>query len=64
MTQTTEKDEELVGALAAAAFLKVHPNTLQRWRDDGTGPPFRRHGRKVLYLMGDLRAWSAARIET
>jgi excisionase family DNA binding protein len=41
-----------------AALLKVSPRTLQRWRVEGTGPKFRRHGRRVRYSRADVLAWS------
>jgi excisionase family DNA binding protein len=43
-----------------AALLKVSPRTLQRWRVEGNGPKFRRHGRRVRYSRSDVIAWSDA----
>ncbi|MBU4565611.1 MAG: helix-turn-helix domain-containing protein [Proteobacteria bacterium] len=42
----------------AAAWLGVRPNTMARWRVEGKGPVFRRHGRVVVYAMDDLERWS------
>lgn len=42
----------------AAELLRVHEKTLERWAIEGTGPPFRRHGRRVLYALSDLLSWS------
>lgn len=42
----------------AAAFVGCHTRTLMRWRLDGTGPAYRRAGKKrVLYSFADLQAW-------
>jgi predicted DNA-binding transcriptional regulator AlpA len=36
--------------------------TLQRWRQSGDGPPWCRLGhRRVMYRLGDIEAWAAAR---
>jgi hypothetical protein len=44
----------------AVNVLKVSVRTLQRWRVEGCGPRFRRHGRSVRYAMSDILAWSEA----
>lgn len=44
----------------AAEFLRLAPGTLQNKRLAGTGPVFRRHGGRVLYLRDELTAWSEA----
>jgi len=43
----------------AAAYLRLRPNTLARWRCDGTGPRFiggGGRGRRVTYRRADLDA--------
>ncbi|MEM7048135.1 MAG: helix-turn-helix domain-containing protein [Acidobacteriota bacterium] len=45
----------------ASDFLGLKRSTLERWRVDGGGPPYRRHGRAILYAREDLQAWSDAR---
>ncbi|MEL1262868.1 helix-turn-helix domain-containing protein [Pseudoxanthomonas putridarboris] len=45
----------------AAAWLKLSPRTLEKQRVIGGGPPFRKFGRRVLYAVADLEAWSVAR---
>lgn len=45
---------------AAADFLGHTVGTLQTYRWMGTGPRFRRVGRRIVYAMGDLDAWRAA----
>lgn len=42
----------------AAAYLGLRPNTLERRRLNGGGPQYRKHGRRVVYHIDDLRAWS------
>jgi hypothetical protein len=44
----------------AAAWLGLTPNTLEKWRVQGGGPPYRKHGRYVRYHLDDLIAWSEA----
>ena len=45
----------------AAAFLRLSPRTLEKQRVVGGGPRFRKFGRRVLYAVEDLEAWSSAR---
>jgi len=42
----------------AGDFLRLKRNTLEKMRRQGRGPRFRKHGRRVLYLIDDLEAWS------
>jgi len=44
----------------AAFYLGLSPRTLQEYRTGRTGPPFRRHGRRVRYHIDDLDTWSKA----
>ncbi|WP_166299574.1 helix-turn-helix transcriptional regulator [Bradyrhizobium sp. 2S1] len=48
----------------AAACLGLSPRTLERYRCTGFGPPYRKHGSRVLYHPADIEAWSAARVRT
>ena len=45
----------------AAAILRVKRRTLDnlRWRREG--PPFRRHGGRIVYHRAELLAWSEQR---
>ncbi len=45
----------------AAAHLKLSPRTLEKLRTIGGGPRFRKFGRRVMYALQDLDAWSDAR---
>jgi hypothetical protein len=45
----------------AGAHLKLSPRTLEKMRTIGGGPRFRKLGRRVIYSLQDLEAWSDAR---
>ena len=45
----------------AAAHLGLSDRTLESYRSKGGGPVFHYFGRRVLYLLDDLRAWAAGR---
>jgi Helix-turn-helix domain len=47
--------------IEAAAFLRISPVTLGRWRIEGHGPPFCKFGKRVLYECGDVIAWANTR---
>lgn len=53
----------MLTTVEAAAYLRLSPRTLERFRVEGTGPPFRKAGggkrARVLYLPADLDAWLA-----
>ena len=46
----------------AADFLKLSPRTLEKLRVLGTGPRFRKFGRRVVYDVADLVSWSNERV--
>jgi hypothetical protein len=46
----------------AANFLKLSPRTLEKLRVLGTGPQFRKFGRRVVYDVTDLVTWSNQRV--
>lgn len=45
----------------AAHFLLMSPKTLRNMRWRGEGPRYRKHGRKVVYHVDELSAWSERR---
>ena len=45
----------------AAAYLGLSDRTLESYRSKGGGPAFHYFGRRVLYLLDDLREWAAER---
>jgi predicted DNA-binding transcriptional regulator AlpA len=49
-----------LSAQEAAAFLRISPVTLGRWRIEGHGPRFAKFGRRVLYARSELLAWARA----
>ena len=44
-----------------AEFLRLSERTLERWRVEGMGPPFRRFGRRIVYAKADLERWADGR---
>jgi Helix-turn-helix domain len=42
----------------SSAFLRLSEVTLARWRIEGTGPSYRKFGRRVVYAKADLLAWA------
>ena len=50
--------------LQASEWVKLSFRTLEKMRQKGGGPPFRRHGRYVRYHIDDLEAWSKANSHT
>lgn len=48
----------------AADFVKLSWRTLEKMRQTGDGPTFRRHGRYIRYHIDDLEAWSASNAHT
>jgi Helix-turn-helix domain len=45
----------------AGTHLKLSPRTLEKMRTIGGGPRFRKLGRRVMYSLQDLEAWSDSR---
>jgi len=43
----------------AAPIVHVKPCTLKKWRTHKfkKGPPYRRYGRRVIYVRGELKQW-------
>ena len=49
----------------AGRYIGYKPDTLRKWRREGTGPAYIRCNRSVRYLLADLDAWLAKhRVET
>lgn len=44
----------------AAQYIAYTTAALRKWRAEGRGPAYVRHGRSVRYLRSDLDAWLAA----
>ena len=45
----------------AADYLRLSPRTLEKQRVFGSGPKFRKFGRRAMYAVADLDAWAAER---
>lgn len=45
----------------AAAYLRISVRALENYRLEGGGPPYRKHGGRVVYHKRDLDVWSRAR---
>ncbi len=45
----------------AAELIGMSKRTLEKWRSEGTGPPFLKLGRRVLYSVADLEEWLRSR---
>ncbi len=45
----------------AAELIGMSKRTLEKWRGEGTGPPFLKLGRRVLYSVADLEEWLRSR---
>jgi predicted DNA-binding transcriptional regulator AlpA len=62
---TIEPSLRVVSPREAAAILSLSTVTLQRKRNDGSGPLFVRLGeRRVGYRIADLEAWLASRVSS
>ena len=48
----------------AAAMLGIGARTLERYRESGEGPAFRKFGRRVRYAQSDLDGWADTRRRT
>jgi len=46
----------------AGDFIKLSWRTLEKMRQTGKGPPFRKHGRYIRYHIDDLEAWSRSHV--
>jgi len=53
--------DTLLDTLEASHRLRVARQTLAKWRLEGSGPPFIRVGRKILYREQDISAWLDSR---
>jgi hypothetical protein len=49
---------------ATAELLGLSVRTLERFRLTGSGPAFRKFGRRVMYARSDVMAWADARRHT
>lgn len=52
-----DPNPEVVDVVGAARIVGLSPHTLDTLRCRGGGPPYRRLGRRVVYLAAELREW-------
>src|SRR6516165_585618 len=58
----TVNDDVYLNEKELSALLKVSPRTVQRWRENGQGPPFSRIGtRSIRYSLKSCRTWAENR---
>jgi len=62
--QAVRPSNPFMTPVQAGDFVKLSWRTLERMRQKGGGPPFRRHGRYIRYHIDDLEAWSKANSHT
>lgn len=53
--------DEWLSTAAAADLIDASTSTLARWRAEGSGPPYSRHGRIVRYHRDAVQQWMRAR---
>ena len=51
---------KLLDTTQAAETLRLARRTLEKWRVEGRGPEFRRHGDRIFYDERELERWSDA----
>jgi hypothetical protein len=56
-TPAVSGPDDLLTEDEAARLLRVAPRSLRRWRAIGTGPPYTRAGRRVLYRRAAVLRW-------
>lgn len=55
------REPEYLSPKEAATRLKVHPNTLNKWRIRGGGPPYIRLGWSIRYRWWEVENWLTKR---
>jgi hypothetical protein len=40
------------------------PRTIERWRQDGKGPPYMKIGGRVVYRLSDVEVWELSRLRS
>jgi excisionase family DNA binding protein len=56
--------EVLLTQQQVAEMLQVSVRTLERWRQNGSGPPFVKVGRSPRYRLADIERWLETSSET
>jgi hypothetical protein len=55
---------KLLTTAEAAAYMRLKPQTLAKWRSHGKGPSFVQLGGKVFYRVAELDAYVEAGVTT
>jgi type IV secretory pathway protease TraF len=58
---TDDLDDPFLVIDEAAKVLRVSRRTLDNYRSRKQGPPYRRHGGRIVYRLSDLLSWSERR---
>ena len=61
MTTAPARTARLLTTDDLAGMVGVEPRTIERWRKDGSGPPFMLFGRTIRYHPARVQAWMLAR---
>lgn len=61
MEKEANMNEEFYTQADLVKILKISPRTLERYRQEGTGPAFVKTGRRALYRASDVAKWVDAR---
>jgi len=56
----SQKHQQYLTTSEAASRLHLTRKTLEMWRFERKGPPYRKFGRKVLYHLEELDRWARA----
>jgi excisionase family DNA binding protein len=59
----TANSAEYLVSEETATLLRTPLATLYRWRHEGTGPPARRVGKRLLYRRDEVIAWVESRTD-
>ena len=59
--ETEMTNDSYMNTVEAAAYLRLSPRTLERYRGIGKGPPFHRFGNRARYLRSRVVAWAKER---
>lgn len=57
----SDQSETYLRPYEAATYLRLSKSTLAKWRLSGSGPPYCKLGRAVVYRRQDLDVWLGAR---
>src|SRR5262245_4379504 len=52
--------DELLTTAELAELEKVTDTSVRRWRYEGTGPAYIKHGNRIRYRLSDVLAWRSA----